>query len=52
VATSVKSSFDTAGRLKSNYKTYKVQALDNRGHVIGTSTAFGAASAAPVFGGY
>jgi hypothetical protein len=52
VATSVKSSFETAVRLKSNYKSYKVQALDSHGHVIGTSKAFGVASAAPVFGGY
>ncbi len=41
VATTVKSGFETAIQLKSSYKTYKVQALDGKGHVLRTSNAFG-----------
>jgi len=35
-----KSGFETAISLKKSYKVYEVQALDGKGHVLGTSTSF------------
>jgi hypothetical protein len=40
VATKAKSSFETAISLPQSYKAYKVQALDSKGHVLGTSGLF------------
>jgi arylsulfotransferase ASST len=40
VATATKSGFETAIGLTGSYKSYKVQALDSKGHVLGTSSAF------------
>ncbi|MGI8572397.1 MAG: arylsulfotransferase family protein [Solirubrobacteraceae bacterium] len=40
VATAGKSGFETAITLAHGYKAYKVQALDARGHVLGTSGVF------------
>jgi hypothetical protein len=40
VAIRVKAGFETTIALTSTFKTYKVQALDSRGHVLGTSKAF------------
>jgi hypothetical protein len=42
VATQAKNGFETAIRLSKKYSAYKVQALDSRGHVLGTSKAFSA----------
>jgi uncharacterized membrane protein YgcG len=50
VATQSKNGFETAIALSKKYSTYKVQALDSRGHVLpnGTSKAFSASkSTAP-----
>ncbi len=48
VATKGKNGFETALALSRKYSTYKVQALDAKGHVLGTSKAFSAAkSTAP-----
>ncbi len=52
IATVKDTSFETAIKLAKAYKTYKVQALNSHGHVIGTSKAFGVSSKAPVYGGY
>ncbi len=52
VATSGKSSFETAIKLAQGYHAYEVQALDGHGHVLGTSKAFSAGSGNPVYGGY
>jgi len=41
VATTRKSGFETAVRLSKQYGSFKVQALDGKRHVIGTSKAFG-----------
>jgi hypothetical protein len=43
VATAGKNGFETAIPLKSSYGAYKVQALGRKGHVLGTSNAFGVA---------
>lgn len=51
VGTSTKTSFETAIALAKGYHTYVVKALDSRGHVIGTSQPFTAASK-PLYGGY
>ncbi|HEY1508359.1 MAG TPA: arylsulfotransferase family protein [Solirubrobacteraceae bacterium] len=40
VATKAKNSFETVIGLTSTFKQYKVQALDAKGHVLGTSGAF------------
>jgi arylsulfotransferase ASST len=40
VATHTKSDFETSIRLAHSYKVYKLQALDSKGHVLGTSRAF------------
>ncbi len=40
VATTGKSGFETAITLAHGYKAYKVQALDAKGHVLGTSSVF------------
>lgn len=48
VATRGKNGFQTAIGLSKQYSTYKVQALDAKGHVLGTSKAFSTAkSTAP-----
>jgi hypothetical protein len=52
VATARKTSFETALRLAKAYKVYKVQALDSRGHVLGTSSAFGAGTKSSGGGGF
>jgi hypothetical protein len=52
VATARKTSFETALRLARAYKVYKVQALDSRGHVLGTSSAFGAGTKSSGGGGF
>jgi Arylsulfotransferase (ASST) len=44
VATKRRQGFETAIRLATRFKLYKVQALDSRHHVIGTSKSFGVAS--------
>ncbi len=41
VATGVKSGFETAITVHGQYKVFKVEALDAKGRVIGTSRAFG-----------
>jgi Arylsulfotransferase (ASST) len=41
VATRAKTSFETAIGLRQSYKVFKLRALDAKGHVIGTSKAFG-----------
>jgi hypothetical protein len=41
VASKAKSGFETAIPLRQGYKTFKLEALDARGRVIGTSTSFG-----------
>ncbi len=51
VATAIKTSFETAVRLAKAYKVYKVQALDSHGHVLGTSSAFGAKTKSSSGGG-
>ena len=40
VATKAKNGFETAIRLAKNYKVYKVQAFDAKGHLLRTSKAF------------
>jgi hypothetical protein len=40
VATKNKTGFETTIPLTSSFKVYKVQALDARGHVLGTSGSF------------
>ena len=40
VAAKAKSGFETAIRLAAGYKSFKVQALDAKGHVLRTSNAF------------
>jgi hypothetical protein len=42
VATATKGGFETAIKLAHNYRTYSVDALDSRGHVLGRSKTFGA----------
>jgi hypothetical protein len=54
VATRAKSGFETAIGLGAKFKSFKVQALDAKGHVIGTSKAFsvpkpGSSSTGPGF---
>jgi hypothetical protein len=49
VAVAGKSGFETAIRLAHGYKAYAVQALDSRGRVLRTSTAFGAGPPSPGF---
>jgi hypothetical protein len=44
VSTTRKTTFETAIRVKGSFKTYKVQAVDLHGHVLGTSKAFGVGS--------
>jgi hypothetical protein len=41
VATASKNGFETVIALKSSYDAYKVQAIGAKGHVLGTSNAFG-----------
>jgi Arylsulfotransferase (ASST) len=52
VASRAKTGFETAIPLKSSYKKYKVQALDSRGHVLGTSPAFPSKKPAGLAPGY
>ncbi|MHB1432361.1 MAG: MFS transporter [Streptosporangiaceae bacterium] len=40
IATALKSGFETAIAVRSGYHAYEVQALDARGHVLGTSRVF------------
>jgi hypothetical protein len=55
ISTTRKTSFETVIHVKGSFKTYKVQAVDARGHVLGTSKAFSVARSSvcnPVCGGY
>lgn len=55
VATALWGGFETAVPLKQGYKVYRVQALDSRGHVLATSSAFSVATkmtCPPTCGGY
>jgi hypothetical protein len=47
VASKAKNGFETAIPLSGTFKVYKVQALDSRHHVIGTSNAFPSATGLP-----
>jgi hypothetical protein len=52
LAKKAKTSFETSIRLAKAAKVYKVQALDAKGHVLGTSARFSPAAPPPVYGGY
>jgi hypothetical protein len=41
VASATKSGFETPIRVPQGVKTFRVQAVDEHGHAIGTSKAFG-----------
>lgn len=49
VASAGKSGFETAITLAHGYKAYKVQALDTKGHVLGTSGVFPKHKVTPTF---
>jgi hypothetical protein len=56
ISTTRKTTFETSIPVKGSFKTYKLQALDAHGHVLGTSSAFGVGSSGgvcnTVCGGY
>lgn len=52
LAQKTKTTFETSIRLAKAAKVYKVQALDAKGHVLGTSARFSPAAPPPVYGGY